>query len=219
MRNVKKGAEPINGLKDKLKSYIWNMVVTARKQIQSHWDAKEAEQQRESGAHAQAEAIAAKTQDQSPKPRAGQETPDEERDRKIREAAEALTQEHPERRAEVEEEIRKRPVTIVPQSWHGSELFEIDHLGTTAIVKLNMRHPFYREVYGKLLAEIERSPATDGADGEGSVARLAQVGLDLLILAYARAEGMHVDATQHYGDLRTYWSVHLKNLVQEWKKP
>jgi hypothetical protein len=218
VRNVKKGAEPINGLKDKLKSIIWNTVATARKQVQSFWDAAEAEQQREAGVHAEAEDIAAKTKDSSPKPRAGTETTEEERDRKIHEAAEVLTSDHPEQREEVEAEIRKRPVTIIPQSWPGNELLEIDHLGSTALVKLNMRHPFYREVYAKLLAEIERAREADPVTGEGAIARLAQVGLDLLILAYARAEGMRENATEYYSDLRSYWSVHLKNMVQEWKK-
>ena len=51
-----------------------------------------------------------------------------------------------------------------------------------------------------------------------SLARLAQVGLDLLILSFARAEGMRADATDYYSDLRTSWGVHLKNMIQEWKK-
>ena len=106
----------------------------------------------------------------------------------------------------------------MPQSWPGAELLEVDHLGSTALVKLNMRHPFYREVYAKLLADIEQVQADGNESGDGGIARLAQVGLDLLILAYARAEGMRTDASDYYSDLRSYWSVHLKNMVQEWKK-
>ena len=218
VRNVKKGAEPIEGLRDKLESIIFKTVVTARKQLLSYWGVQEAEHQRERGAHAEAEEIASKTKDLSPKSRAGKETTDEERDRKIREAAEALTRDHPERREQVEQEIRTRPVTIVPQSWPGTELLEVDHLGSTALVKLNMRHPFYREVYAKLLTEVEQVQADGNENGDGGIARLAQVGLDLLILAYARAEGMRTDASDYYSDLRSYWSVHLKNMVQEWKK-
>jgi len=192
-------------------------VLTARKQIRSHWETQEAEKQRESGVHTEAEDIAAKTKDSSPKPRAGQDTPEEEREQKIHEAAKILTKEHPEKLEEVEAEIRKRPMTIVPETWPGNELVEIEHLGSTAIVKLNMRHPFYGEVYAKLLAEVERAQI-DGANEVAAIARLAQVGLDLLILSYARAEGMREDATEYYSDLRTHWSVHLKNMIQEWKR-
>jgi hypothetical protein len=190
--------------------------MTARTQIQSHWDAQDSAEQREAGVHAQAEEIAAKTADLSPKPRAGQETTDDERERKIREAAEILTKDAPEDREHIEAEIRKRPVTIIPQSWPGNELFEIDHLGTTVLVKLNMRHAFYREVYSKLLAAIDSAPVETNT-GEPGVARLAQVGIDLLILAYARAEGMRADATDYYSELKPHWGLHLKNLIQEQK--
>jgi integrase len=219
VRNVKKGAEPINGLRDKLKDIIWKTVMTARKQIQSHWDAQEAAQQRERGVHGEAEDIAANTTDVSPKPVAGQDIPEPDREQKIRDAVDVLTKDQPEKREEVRKEIANRPLTIVPQSFAGNELFEIDHLGTTAIVKLNMRHPFYREVYSKLLVEIEREQGAGESNENGSIARLAQVGLDLLILAYARAEGMRKDPDTYYSDLRSYWGVHLKNMVQDWKKP
>lgn len=218
VRNVKKGAEPINGLRDKLANIITKTVTTARKQIKSFWDAQDAVEQRTRGVHAEAETVAANTTDISPKPIAGQETQVTDREQKIRQAAETLTTDHPERREEVEKEIRERPVTIVPESFAGNELFEIEHLGSTAIVRLNMRHPFYREVYAKLLTEIERERTAGETPGKGSVARLAQVGLDLLILAYARAEGMRKDPDTYYSDLRSYWGIHLKNMVQEWKK-
>jgi hypothetical protein len=218
VRNVKKGAEPINGLRDKLRDIIFKTVLTARKQIQSFWNEQDAAQQRERGVHGEAEDIAAKTKDISPKPVAGQDTPEPEREQKIRTAAEAITKNEPEKAAEVAKEITERPMTIVPQNIAGNELFEIEHLGSTALVKLNMRHPFYREVYAKLLAEVERAHAAGEKDDGDSIARLAQVGLDLLILGYARAEGMQRDADSYYSDLRTYWGVHLKNMIQEWKK-
>jgi hypothetical protein len=217
VRNVKKGAEPIEGLRDKLEGILFKTVVTARKQIMSFWDSGDAELQRERGAHAEAEDVASKTKDLSPKPRAGQETPEQERDQKIREAAEVLTKDHPERRAQVEQEIRSRPVTIIPQNWPGGEWLEVEHLGSLALVKLNMRHPFYREVYAKLLAAIANGQAEGATPDASAVARLAQVGLDLLILSYARAEGMRSDPSDYYSDLRSYWSVHLKNMVQEWQ--
>ena len=47
VRNVKKGAEPIEGLRDKLESIIFKTVVTARKQLLSFWGVQEAEHQRE----------------------------------------------------------------------------------------------------------------------------------------------------------------------------
>jgi hypothetical protein len=150
VRNVKKGAEPINGLRDKLRDIIFKTVVT----VQSCWNEQDAAQQRERGVHGEAEDIAAKTKDISPKPVAGQDTTEPEREQKIRVVAEAITKNEPEKAAEVAKEISERPMTIVPQNIAGNELFEIEHLGSTALVKLNMRHPFYREVYANCLWKL-----------------------------------------------------------------
>ncbi|MFO1003467.1 MAG: ATP-binding protein [Planctomycetaceae bacterium] len=218
VRNVKKGAEPLNGLRDKLKEYVWKSVETLRKQIRHTFDSTESAEQKERGVHNEAEDVAAKTKDLSPKPRAGHDTPKEEKDRKIKEAARKLTEKTPERADEVEEEIRQRPFTLLAEGFPGSEMFDIDHLGDNAIVKLNMRHPFYRDIYAPLVAKVEATASKSEDADERSLARLAQVGLDILILAYARAEGMRSNATEHYADLRTSWGLHLKNMIQEWKK-
>ncbi len=128
----------------------------------------------------------------------------------------ALTKEQPERKEEVAEEIRKRPFTLVPESWAGSEIFEIEHLGSNAIVR-PVDNLFYQEVYRPLADRIDSAKAANATDDERQLARLAQVGLELLILAYARAEGARRDAPDYYSDLRTGWGMHLKNMVQEWK--
>jgi hypothetical protein len=41
-----------------------------------------------------------------------------------------------------------------------------------------------------------------------------QVGLDLLIMAYAKAESMDPDPQEKYGDLRTEWGKFLYNFIQ-----
>lgn len=216
VRNVKKGAEPVNGLRDKLKDIIFKTVMTARKQVQSYWSSKIAEQTRERGVHAEAEDVAMKTQPFAPKQQAGTETPEPEKQRVFAEVAESLTTEHPERKSEVEQEIRSRPFTIIPASWPGSDFIEIQHLGNAGIIKLNTQHAFYREVYGPLIEQVQKE-VVEGVK-EKSNARRAQVGLDLLIMAYAGAEGMHPHASEHYADLRSYWSVNLKNLITTWTK-
>jgi hypothetical protein len=111
----------------------------------------------------------------------------------------------------VEEEITRLPLKIVPQEFPGNEFIEIDHLGDTALVRLNTRHSFYREVYNKLLEATEKEGETN--NGDASIAKLAQVGIDLLLLAYARAEGMDPNPEEKYSDLRTYWGVNLKTMI------
>lgn len=106
---------------------------------------------------------------------------------------------------------------MLAASWPGSEIFEIEHLGSNVIVKLNMWHPFYQAVYRPLLDRLDAMSADTHSEEERELARLTQTGLDLLILSYARAEGMHTNGAEHYSDLRTQWGMYLKNMVQEWK--
>jgi len=219
VRNVKKGAEPINGLRDKLRDIIHKTVMDQRKVVQHYWQKKKDQEALETGAHTEAEDIAAKTAATAPKPVAGQNVDETEKKEKIRRAAKSLTKDNPENEEQVADNIGKRPVTIVPESFPGSELFDIQHLGSNAIVKLNSRHPFFTRVYGRLLEEVEAGNGNGAADPEGEqpLAQLLLVGLDLLICAYVMAEGMDPDPDTRYGDLRTYWGIHLKNMINEWK--
>lgn len=217
VRNVKKGAEPINGLRDKLKDIIYKTVGTGRKQVQTHWQNRQDNQATETGAHSEAESIAAQTANTAPKPIAGQDVDETERKKKIRAAAKSLTKENPENEDAVADKIETRPVTIVAESFPGNELFEIEHLGSNAIVKLNSRHPFFTKVYGRLLEETKTGNGSADADGEPTLAKLLLVGLDLFICAYAMAEGMDSDPVGRYSDLRSYWGIHLKNMINAWK--
>ena len=80
-------------------------------------------------------------------------------------------------------------------------------------MKLNMQHPFYTEVYAGLLAA--ESQGEDVAAKE--LAHATRVGIDLLIAAYARAEGQFED-TSIFDELRTNWGLELRTLVQHWRK-
>lgn len=220
VRNVKKGAEPIEGLRDKLKEKIFNSMKTLRDEVRRHFDEVEKQVQLEQGVHSEAEKIAAETQRTARKPKAGKDTPPETVEQKIDDAAESLVKEVPEehkpaKKEQVKTRIRTQPYTVVPDSWPGKEMFVIEHLGSNTIVKLNMQHPFYTEVYAKLLAAEKQE---DDAD-LGRLAKTTRLGIDLLIAGYARGEGGFenlgaIDAEE----LRTNWGLEVRGLIQHWKK-
>ena len=214
VRNVKKGAEPVNGLRDKLKSEIYSTVATARKHIKARYDHLKASETQDNGIHRRAEDVVESARDVAPQPRAGKKLPDEERDRRLKDAAAAVTRDKPHKAPDVAKEMMKRPLSFVPQAWPGNDFIQIDHLGETAIVRLNTQHPFYTEVYSKLVDAMEGRGDGDPVE----LARLVQVGLDLLLSSYAQAESVEEDAEEKYANLRTYWGLHLKNNVQKWTK-
>lgn len=61
--------------------------------------------------------------------------------------------------------------------------------------------------------------ATDPADLDpaDAVALLKKldVGVDLLLMAYAKAENMHADPEDAYGDLRSHWGLFSAGLLRE----
>lgn len=218
VRNVKKGAEPIEGLRDKLKTYIFNSIGTLRDEIRKHFDEVKSKTLTSEGIHAEAEKVAAETQRTARKPKAGKNTTKEEREREIDAAAESLSQGAPEelkeeKKAQVKAKIQQQPFTIVPETWPEQEFMEIKHLGTNVIVRLNMQHPFYTEVYSKLTAaeKEENDPQ------KKELAKVVRNGIDLLIVGYARGEGQYEDPTE-FDSLRTNWGLELRTLIQHWVK-
>jgi hypothetical protein len=218
VRNVKKGAEPIEGLRDRLKDVIFKSINTLRDEIRR--DAEDFEKQtlQDEGVHAETEKIVAETQKTARKPKAGKNTPPEIVDQKVEEAAESIVKGVPEelreqKKQRVKAQLVSQPYSVVPDTWPGRELIEISHLGSTTIVKLNMQHPFYTEVYARLLTA--ESQGEDSAAKE--LAHITRIGIDLLIAAYARGEGQFED-TSIFDELRTNWGLELRTLVQHWRK-
>ena len=221
VRNVKKGAEPIEGLRDKLKELIHKSVSTLREEVRRHFDEVEKQKLQEEGLHAEAEQVASETARTARKPKAGKDTPKQEREQHIDDAAETLTKEVPEEQKEkkkkqVKAQIETQPITIVPETWPGKEFIEVKHLGSNAIVRLNMSHPFYTDVYSKLVA-MEKQDKDEEAK---RMAHLVRNGLDLLIVAYARAEGQYEDRVieDFFDSFKTNWGLELRDLIQHWSK-
>lgn len=221
VRNVKKGAEPIEGLRDKLRDLIFKSVQTLRGDIRQHFDEVEKQKLQEEGLHAEAEQVASETARTARKPKAGKDTSDEDRAKHIDEAVDTLTKEVPEehkekKKQQVKAQIESQPVTIVPETWPGKEFIEVKHLGSNAIVRVNMSHPFYTEVYAKLVAAEKQDQDEDAQH----MAHLIRGGIDLLIVAYARAEGQYDDKVidEFFDSFKTNWGLELRDLIQHWRK-
>ena len=119
------------------------------------------------------------------------------------------------KKEQVKARIKTQPYTVVQESWPGKEMFTVEHLGSNTIVRLNMQHPFYTEVYSKLLAAETQEDDVD----LGRLAKTTRLGIDLLIAGYARGEGGFEDLTAiDAEELRTNWGLEVRGLIQHWKK-
>lgn len=232
VRNVKRGAEPVEGLRDALRNTLKGVIEIARKKIRQTYTEQEIKEKAEQRVHQEAEEIGAEVEKVSPKARSGAGISQDSREAKIDElasqAAQAAKEEGtvapPSSPEQIKERLKALPFSIIDMQWPGKEFIEIEHLGPNTIVRLNNRHPFFTRIYSPVLKAAKKLTTDETQGGaqedrlsEEELRRLAhivQVGLDLLIVAYAKAESMDENPDEKYGNLRTEWGMFLYNLIQ-----
>lgn len=233
VRNVKRGAEPVDALRDALKKKLNSVIETARRRVQNTYTEHENKEKTDQRIHEQAEQITAAVEQVSPKAVSGKDVDPVEREAKLDEVAAAAakaTEEEgvatpPATQEDIKARLKQLPFSIVDMQWPGKEFIEIEHLGSNTIVKLNNRHPFFTRIYAPVLKASGRMARPSGseepADRQVSAEELrqlagaVQVGLDLLIVAYAKAETMYLDPAHRFEDLRTHWGMFLYNMLEK----
>ncbi|MBF6547614.1 ATP-binding protein [Nocardia brasiliensis] len=215
VRNVKRGAVPVDKLRKEVREWLRRPVKSARERIRADWDDVDEQQRNNSGEHAVATEVASRADKTSPKGQAGQELTEEDNERIIEDLLEDLDLAGQQKEAEqIREQVKVNPFTLVDGGWPGKELFEIDHLNGKAIVRLNHRHIFIRDVYDKLKATVKAGSDSMDTQEVISLLRKTETALDLLILAYAKAENMHPDPAQYEG-LRSFWGQFTHAFMRE----
>lgn len=231
VRNVKRGAEPVDALRDALRNRLKEIVRTARRRVQHTYTEQENKEKAQQRIHEEAEKISAEAETTSPKSRSGRAINDAERQAKLEQvaiqAADSAraggTQSVPPSPDQIKAHLKQFPFTIVDLQWPGKEFIDIEHLGSNTIIKLNNQHPFFTRIYGPLLNSAGGQDSSHGSSGDADkfseqelqkMARIVRVGLDLLLVAYAKAESMSDDPNERYGDLRSHWGLFLYNMVQ-----
>jgi len=218
VRNVKRGAVPVSKLREDLRSWLDRPVRQARKIIRSHWGDVETKELANTDAHDKATDAVAKVDLTSPRGQAGRDLTDEETEQIINELLDDLKLqggEDDESIAAVRERIEAKPITLVDASWPGAEMFEISHLNGKAIVKLNHRHPLWRDVFDPIKEVAEKG--AEGANEQDllDLIRKASAAIDVLFLAYAKAENLHTNPDEEFAQLRGYWGTFTKAYLGE----
>jgi anti-sigma regulatory factor (Ser/Thr protein kinase) len=221
VRNVKRGAEPDSKLREELRKALEKPIKSARKDIRAYWaEVQHVERSKTGDEHVPAHDIADGFEQTAPAGRANLDATAEEVDQTLKQIVVdmGLDPEDPssaDKAKWVRESFDRRAVTIVNGQWPGKDLLDIKHLTGKAIVSVNDRHPFMAELLGPLKTMAALDPEElDPADVSKLLSRLS-VGMDLLLMAYAKAENMHADPDDAYGDLRTHWGLFAGGLIRE----
>lgn len=224
VRNVKRGAEPVSKLREELREFLKRPIEAARKEIRRHWrEVERAEETADTtgggGRHTEAMDAVDAVEKTAPRGRAGLGISEEDANREIDKILNAMgidtaNPETVETVTAVKDTVHRHPITLVDGSWFGKELFEITHLFGKAVVTLNHNHPFFAEVYDPIKAAAAKDPADLSHDDITRLLMSTRLALDVLFMAYAKAENLHDDPSQYDG-LRSQWGIAAADYVRQ----
>ncbi|MEY8735573.1 ATP-binding protein [Peribacillus frigoritolerans] len=218
VRNVKRGAVPVGKLRAEIKKRLDKPVRAARKQIQEFFMKTSTEQRKNDVEHTPATKAVLEAEKTAIPGRAGLNTPEskvKETIKDILDDAGIDTTKDKELADKMTQQINEQPITLVDSSWPGKELMDITHFNGKAVVKLNHRHPFIKKIYNPIKEAANQDPSNINPDELIDLARKVESAIDVLFMAYAKAENMHLNPDDVYSDLRTQWGVFSGAYVRE----
>ena len=220
VRHVKRGAEPVSKLRQDLRKSIGRSIPIARKNIRALWTQIKQDEEKQQGLlfHEESENAVQRAEINSPPGKAGMNLSQQEQEKIVLNLLEDLGID-PQKDVKTVQEIKQRleylPVTFVDTGYPGKDLFDIEHLNGRAIIKINHRHPFIQEIYDPL-KELTKIDSEDIEPQEAiSLAIKAQLGLEVLFMAYASAENRHHEPDKAFGDLRHDWGRKAYEYIRE----
>jgi hypothetical protein len=223
VKHIKRGAEPIDKLREELKTALEKPVDTARKRIRHLWDDTKKSSQSQSpsdvsGGRTDVENVAQGAEPGMPTGKGGQTvTPDQET-QALRDAAIEVGIIDEQKQSEFIAAAKQKPIVAVDTPWPGKGLLDIEHLTHTILVHINRKHPFIQQVYLPLKDASDRQCEGLNSDTIATLLKEAVDGMDLLLFAYAKAENQSKTPEEDYGELREDWgkfaAVYIKRRAE-----
>lgn len=223
VRHVKRGAEPVSKLRDALREWLKRPVLQARRDIRRHWTEVAVAQQEDSvdGRDPVIQSAVDKAEQTALPGRAGFGLTTQQEAEKVNQILDDLDIDatvDAGKADQIRTQINEHPMTILDGSWPGKDLMAIDHLNGKAVVRLNHRHPFIRDVYDVLRDTADKPfDEHDPADLHDLIRRTSMA-LDMLFFAYAKAENLHREPEEMFDDLRAFWGQHTQAYMKELAK-
>ncbi len=213
VRNVKRGVEPHSELRDAIRALLQKYVREAREKLDDIWGGVTRDTREHEGEHVDIAAAAAEANRTLPKGRAKGPESEEEAKKILDDLARDVGRTEEDEKREYIDKIRELPFVVESVDFPGTNFIDIQHLSHQIIIRLNVRHPFYREMWEPIRELAEATPGTISGSEANKVARRTIEALTLLVIAYGKAESMHESPRDQYGDLRSYWGQFLNSLL------
>ena len=221
VRYIKRGAEPVEGLKTQIREELTQYILSARKTIREFFAKVEAASREGQSDFEPAEKTMADISHNLPKgPGSTQVTPEEE-EKKLdlaakefvaaKESLDTRQLERKEQKVAVKkkkEELRSKPYSVELVSYPQSFFFETVHTPNVVIIKLNTNHPFYK----KIMKPLQKVLVAD----DTGVSRKTWDAILMMLFAYAKAETMFDrEHEMLLEQLRNQWGSVLAAAIEE----
>ena len=208
VRYIKRGAEPIGALKDRLKAELTGAITSLRKRIKEDRAIEKAKRNKAKNHFDDVADIMTELDDVLPMNQTRNNMTQEEenaRIEKILDETAGSTGETETERAARKEAINTRMYSILTVSYPASVLFETETLlGGKMIIKLNTNHAYYQKVIEPLCGDALKS---DSAEDSVDKAK-ARDAIMLLILSYVKARSAMKDTESNrmlFDNLESQW--------------
>lgn len=212
VRYIKRGAEPIGPLKDRLREELTAAVKSLRKTIKADRSQKEAEDNQKASTFDNAENLMSDAASTFPANKAGKSMSKEEEEKKIDEILD-LTLDDENTKEDKKVQLQNKPYSIVPVKYPQTILFEPEFLlDNKVIIKLNVNHPFYKNVLNPLCGDITEADSTETYNEKTKI----KDAIMLLLLSYAKAAaGFPDDQADMLDALLASWGTILSAAVNK----
>lgn len=215
VKNIKRGAVPNATLKNAIFDAVYPTIKTFREKISAQFvEAKKAKLAPETpvpvSGHEPAEAAAQNT----PTDKSAFDADKKFEDEAIKLVEDLKVASDATSKAAWVAKFRSQPFTILDERWKGPEFLRVNHLGGREVLLYNREHAFFSEIYSTL-------DRVEAAGAETDDARRLKAMLDLLLIAYAKAEAkfdatMTFTAEEFVENLRLSWGQYLQSYVRTW---
>jgi hypothetical protein len=190
VRYIKRGAEPVPSLRDKIRIEIAKSIEALRDDITQKWSKTQAQKAQESGVFQDSANIMTEADATQPRGQRGSDMPPDQVEATLEQLANESTDGTGKTTEQKKRELEVQPYSIVPVNYPQSFFFEPVYLPGRIVIRLNVNHPFYTEVLaplcGSIAAMTEESDIDSGANTPEQ--RRVRRAIMLLLLSYAKAE-------------------------------
>lgn len=219
VRYIKRGAEPIESLKTKIKDELNKFIPSARKVIRETFAKNEAASNKESDIYLKAESTMKNISHNLPLSVNAKDMSKSDEDVMLDLVAkESLStkrnnvEEQKKAEQKKKEELKKKPFSVEPVSYPKSILFDTVNTPNSLIIKLNVKHPFYVQIMKPLCGNSLKEEEWES----GVANKKIWDAMLMLLFAYAKAETMFSkNNSPIFEQLKTQWGAILGTAIED----